>query len=58
MPTITPSSYVPKVFGFKLYKKKGSRFHEQKKQQEVTHYSEEHLKKIKTKTEPNANKKG
>lgn len=43
---------MPKIYGFKIYKKKGSRYHESKKLAEITHYSEEHLRKIKpTKTE-------
>lgn len=51
IPTSLPNTYIPKIYGFKIYKKKGSRYAENKKQSEITHYSEEHLKKIKTKTE-------
>ena len=35
-------TYIPRVFGFRLYKKKGSRFlDQQNKINEITHYSEE-----------------
>jgi hypothetical protein len=26
IPTALPNSYVPKIYGFKIYKKKGSRY--------------------------------
>jgi casein kinase II subunit beta len=42
--TVMPNNqtYVPRVFGFRLYKKKGSRFQDQQnKVNEITHYSEE-----------------
>ena len=42
--------YIPRVFGFRVYKKKGSRYDESSKNQhEITHYSEEQLKKLKGK---------
>lgn len=43
-------TYVPRIFGFRVYKKKGSRFQEQQnKPAEITHYSEEQLKKLRGK---------
>lgn len=56
---VTPrglSTYVPRIYGFRIYKKKGSRFAEDKendneKQIEITHYSEDLLKKIRGKVE-------
>lgn len=40
--------YIPRIYGFKIYKKKGSKFWEQNKElNEITHYGEEQLKKLK-----------
>jgi hypothetical protein len=40
--------YIPRIYGFKIYKKKGSRFWEGNKNlNEITHYGEEQLKKLK-----------
>jgi len=40
--------YIPRIYGFKIHKKKGSRFWEQRKDlNEITHYGEEQLKKLK-----------
>jgi len=40
--------YIPRIYGFKIHKKKGSRFWEQNKNlNEITHYGEEQLKKLK-----------
>ncbi len=40
--------YIPRIYGFKIYKKKGSRFWEQNKNvSEITHYGDEQLKKLK-----------
>ena len=42
------SIYIPRIYGFKIYKKKGSRYWEQNKNMsEITHYGEEQLKKLK-----------
>jgi len=50
IPPKNQSVYIPRIYGFKIYKKKGSKFAEDVKDvQEVTHYSEELLKKIKQK---------
>lgn len=59
---VTPkslSTYVPRIYGFRIYKKKGSRFaddkdNENEKQIEITHYSEDLLKKIRGKVEKKA----
>jgi len=42
---------VPRIYGFKIFKKKGSKYAEAKKPAEVTHYSEDQLKKIKGRME-------
>ena len=40
--------YIPRIYGFKIYKKKGSKFWEQNSNlSEITHYGEEQLKKLK-----------
>jgi len=58
-PAKNTSTYVPRIYGFRIYKKKGSRFAEDAdKMREVTHYSEELLKKIKGKTENKKNTNG
>ncbi|CAD8094202.1 unnamed protein product [Paramecium primaurelia] len=44
--------YVPRIFGFRVFKKKGSRYQDmQQKPTEITHYSEEQLKKLRGKNE-------
>jgi len=41
--------YIPRIYGFKIYKKKGSKYYEPHKNlNEITHYGEEQLKKLKT----------
>lgn len=50
-PSPNDSQYVPRIYGFKIFKKKGSKYVENKKSAEVTHYSEEQLKKIKGRME-------
>ncbi len=51
VPTKNNSVYIPRIYGFRIYKKKGSKFAEDEKTNsyEVTHYSEELLKKIRVK---------
>ena len=39
------------MFGFKVYGKKGSKFCEKKQFKEITHYTQEELKKIKNRNE-------
>ena len=40
--------YIPRIYGFKIHKKKGSKYWEQTKNlNEITHYGEEQLKKLK-----------
>lgn len=42
---------MPRIFGFRVYKKKGSRFQEGSPHvQEITHYTEDQLKKLKGKS--------
>ncbi|CAD8124451.1 unnamed protein product [Paramecium sonneborni] len=49
---VNNQTYVPRVFGFRIYKKKGSRYQDtQQKATEITHYSEEQLKKLRGKNE-------
>lgn len=33
------TQYVPRIYGFKIYKKKGSKYADNKKLNEITHYS-------------------
>lgn len=50
MPTRNLSTYIPRIYGFRVYQKKGSKFLEDNQDLiEVTHYSEEMLKNIKGK---------
>lgn len=42
---------MPRIYGFKIFKKKGSKYIDNKKPLEVTHYSEDQLKKIKGRME-------
>eukprot|EP01017_Pseudomicrothorax_dubius_P012327 TRINITY_DN149_c0_g1_i1.p1 TRINITY_DN149_c0_g1~~TRINITY_DN149_c0_g1_i1.p1 ORF type:complete len:257 (+),score=70.55 TRINITY_DN149_c0_g1_i1:91-861(+) len=46
-PTPSNVTYVPRVFGFKVFKHKGSRFLSPEKKTEITFYDDEHLKRIK-----------
>ena len=47
-PSPPTTIYIPRIYGFKIYKKKGSKFWEQSKNiNEITHYGEEQLKKLK-----------
>lgn len=41
--------YIPKIYGFKIYKKKGSKYNELtgKNKEEISFYSEQNLKKMK-----------
>ena len=48
MPNPPTTIYIPRIYGFKIYKKKGSKFWESNKDlNEITHYGEEQLKKLK-----------
>ncbi|CAD8204278.1 unnamed protein product [Paramecium octaurelia] len=52
---VNNQTYVPRVFGFRIYKKKGSRYQDtQQKVAEITHYSEEQLKKLRGKNDQQA----
>jgi len=40
--------YIPRIYGFKIFKKKGSKYNEDnKKSEEISFYSEQNLKKMK-----------
>ena len=43
--------YVPKVYGFKIYGRKGSKYEMKQEKRELTHYTPEELKKIKARNE-------
>ena len=43
--------YVPKVYGFKIYGRKGSKYEAKQEKRELTHYTPEELKKIKARNE-------
>ena len=47
-PIQTTTIFVPKIFGYKIYKKKGSKYEEKSPLNEITHYDEEQLKKMKS----------
>lgn len=41
------NEYVPKLFGFKVHKRKGSKFPQaQSNQQELYYYAEDHIKRL------------
>jgi len=48
-PTMTVDMvYIPRIYGFKIFKKKGSKYNEDnKKSEEISFYSEQNLKKMK-----------
>lgn len=46
-PKNPPNIFVPRVFGFKLYKKKGSKYHEPKKGMDLTYFGEDKEKERK-----------
>ncbi len=41
MPSQPPNVYVPRIFGFKIFKKKGSKYYEQKKGMSLTYFGED-----------------
>ena len=45
------SEFVPKVYGFKVYGRKGSKYEEKKGKKELTYYTQEELKKLKNRNE-------
>lgn len=60
VPSRNQSTYIPRIYGFRIYKKKGSKFLEDEQSVcEVTHYSEELLRQIRGKVDKkNEDKKG
>ncbi|EGR31788.1 hypothetical protein IMG5_102270 [Ichthyophthirius multifiliis] len=56
IPQKNQSTYIPRIYGFRIYKKKGSRFAEDENNVcEITHYNEELLKQIRCKADKNKN---
>ncbi|KAM3139753.1 hypothetical protein pb186bvf_008211 [Paramecium bursaria] len=45
-PSLCTKEYVPKLFGFKVHKQKGSKFQAQLKQNEMYYYAEDHIKRL------------
>ncbi|CAD8167973.1 unnamed protein product [Paramecium pentaurelia] len=45
-PTQPANEYVSKIFGFKVHKKKGSKFQIQQNQTEMYYYAEDHIKRL------------
>ena len=50
-PSPLENKFVPKVYGFKVYGKKGSKYEEKKEKTEISYYTQEELKKLKSKNE-------
>ncbi|KAL4476836.1 hypothetical protein ABPG72_010673 [Tetrahymena utriculariae] len=52
VPSRNQSTYIPRIYGFRIYKKKGSKFlDEENPLVEITHYSEELLRQIRGKVD-------
>lgn len=51
VPQQAPNTYIPRIFGFKIYKKKGSKYHEQKKGLTLTYFGEDKEKEKKEQDE-------
>ena len=51
-PDLTPNMgvtvFVPRIFGYRIFKKKGSKYFSKKDNDEITHYDEDILKKMKS----------
>lgn len=52
IPKAVESQYVPKVYGFKVYGRKGSKYEKKEEKKEITYYTQEELKKIKARNDP------
>ena len=52
MPKSVSSTHVPKVYGFKVYGRKGSKYEMKEEKKEITYYTQEELKKIKSRSDP------
>lgn len=48
MPKPLEFQFAPKVYGFKVYGRKGSKYEEKREQKELTYYTQEDLKKLRT----------
>jgi casein kinase II subunit beta len=57
LPKAPSSQYVPKVYGFKVYGRKGSKYEPKEEKKEVTYYTQEELKKIKSRNDPKAKRR-
>ena len=54
MPSEGANTYIPRIYGFKIYKKKGSKFYEQNKgTKNLTYFGEETEKDDKNKKDQN-----
>ena len=47
-PKVGVSTYVPKVYGFKVYGKSGSKYEKKDDKRELSYYTTEELKKLKS----------
>jgi casein kinase II subunit beta len=52
IPKAVSTSFVPKVYGFKVYGRKGSKYQAVEEKKEITYYTQEELKKIKSRNDP------
>jgi casein kinase II subunit beta len=52
LPKAPETKYVPKVYGFKIYARKGSKYEQKEERKEITYYTQEELKKIKSRNDP------
>lgn len=56
MPQQAPNAYVPRIFGFKIFKKKGSKYHDNtKKGLKISYFGEEKEKEKKDSVNDRAN---
>lgn len=46
-PTPNQSIFVPRIYGYRIYKRKGSKYYNKKEGEEISHYDEDILKKMK-----------
>lgn len=52
IPKAVENQYVPKVYGFKIYGRKGSKYEKKEEKKAITYYTQEELKKIKARNDP------
>lgn len=51
IPKAVETQYVPKVYGFKIYGRKGSKYQKKDEKREITYYTQQELKKIKSRND-------